>query len=183
MLTSNQSVGLYGGYSQGGGHSMLSSIHGMGADQILSIQVVTADGQFITASPTANTDLFWAMRGGGGSSFGVVTSMIVKAFEDVEATVGTLEWSVKENNISVDTFWKGVSSYFSYFENFTAQGTAAQWFIYPKGNYPDISPPDGQPRFQLSPFFAPGKTLEQTVAITAPWLADMKSLGINISMN
>lgn len=176
-----QSVGLYGGYSQGGGHSMLGSIHGMGADQILSFQVVTADGQFLTASPTENIDLFWAIRGGGGSAFGIVTSMVVKAFKDIETTVGTLGWSVQGNNITHDTFWKGVSTYFSYFENFTDQGTTAEWFIYPKGAYPLIAPPDGQAKLDMT-FVAPGKTLEETKAITAPWLAEMKALGINIQV-
>jgi FAD/FMN-containing dehydrogenase len=83
---------------------MIGSLHGMGADQILSIQVVTADGSFITASPPSNTDIFWATRGGGGSTFGVVTSMIVKAFEDIQTTATTLSWGVEENNITADTF-------------------------------------------------------------------------------
>ncbi|KAG9230499.1 FAD binding domain-containing protein [Amylocarpus encephaloides] len=177
------SVGLYGGYSQGGGHSMLSSIRGMGADQILSIQLVTANGNLVTASATENTDLFWAIRGGGGSTYGVVTSMVVKAFPDIGAAVGTFEWSVKGNNISEDTFWKGVSSYFSYFKNFTDEGTAAQWFIYPKGDLASITKPDGQPRFQLFPFFAPGKTIAQTESLTASWLTEMTTLGINITTN
>jgi FAD/FMN-containing dehydrogenase len=62
---------------------MIGSLYGIGAGQTLSIQVVTADRSFITASPTSNTDLFWAIRGGGRSIFGVITSMVVKAFEDI----------------------------------------------------------------------------------------------------
>ncbi|KAE8448784.1 hypothetical protein EG329_008786 [Mollisiaceae sp. DMI_Dod_QoI] len=179
------SVGLFGGYSQGGGHSMLGSLHGMGADQVLSIQVVTADGNFITASPTENTDLFWALRGGGAGTFGVVTSMTVKAFKDIEMTVGTLEWSVKGNNISIDTFWQGVSSFFSYFDNFTEQGSSAQWNIFPNGSlsFSEGSPLLANPRFQIMPFMTPGKPLEEAKKITAPWLAEMNVLGINITMD
>lgn len=60
-------VGTFGGWMAGGGHSVLSSSYGFGADQPLSLEVVTADGRFVTASPTSHPDLFFALRGGGGS--------------------------------------------------------------------------------------------------------------------
>lgn len=50
---------------------MLSSLHGMGADQILSVDLVLADGTFVTASLGENRDLFWAVRGGGAVSLGM----------------------------------------------------------------------------------------------------------------
>lgn len=79
-----RTVGWAGGYIAGGGHSPVSSVYGMAADQvshgpkpsvskrlmrgkILSIDVVTPDGRFVTADDTQNTDLFWALSGGGGS--------------------------------------------------------------------------------------------------------------------
>ncbi|KAI0911529.1 putative 6-hydroxy-D-nicotine oxidase [Ustulina deusta] len=71
-------VGVTGGYIQGSGHSPLSSIYGMGADQVLSIDIVLPSGRSITADKTNNSDIFWAVRGGGGATFGVVTSMTVK---------------------------------------------------------------------------------------------------------
>ncbi len=60
-------VGSYGGWIAGGGHSPLSSLYGLGADQVLSLQVVTADGHFLTVDPTTNPDLWYALRGGGPS--------------------------------------------------------------------------------------------------------------------
>ena len=60
-------VGVYGGWIAGGGHSPLSSKVGLGVDQVLSLQVVTADGRYVTADPQTNKDLFFAIRGGGGS--------------------------------------------------------------------------------------------------------------------
>jgi FAD/FMN-containing dehydrogenase len=59
-------LGHIGGWVQGGGHSSLSGTYGLGADQILSLNVVTADGRFVTADVNQNTDLFFALRGGGG---------------------------------------------------------------------------------------------------------------------
>jgi FAD/FMN-containing dehydrogenase len=65
-------VGVIGGWFQGGGHGPLSPLFGMGADDILSIDVVTSDGRFVTASEDQNIDLFWALRGGGAGTYGVV---------------------------------------------------------------------------------------------------------------
>jgi FAD/FMN-containing dehydrogenase len=61
----DSTIGVYGGFMQGGGHSVMASYYGLGADQVLSLQVVTADGRFVTADPETNEDLFYALRGGG----------------------------------------------------------------------------------------------------------------------
>jgi FAD/FMN-containing dehydrogenase len=61
------------GLTLGGGQGWLASKHGFSIDNLLSVDVVTADGALLTASATQNEDLFWAMRG-AGHNFGVVTS-------------------------------------------------------------------------------------------------------------
>lgn len=69
----SRSVGAAGGWLAGGGHSPMSPAFGLGVDRVLRIQAVIANGSVVEASPCANPDLFWALRGGGGGSFGVVT--------------------------------------------------------------------------------------------------------------
>ena len=76
-------VALAGGYTQGGGHGPLSSKFGLGADQVLEWEVVTATGQLLTASPTQNAELYWALCGGGGGTYGVVISMTVKLHDSL----------------------------------------------------------------------------------------------------
>ncbi len=62
------------GLTLGGGIGWHAARHGFSCDNVLSADIVTADGRLLTATPSRHADLFWALRGGGGS-FGVVTSL------------------------------------------------------------------------------------------------------------
>jgi hypothetical protein len=68
------SVGVAGGFGQGGGHGPLGPKYGLMVDQAVEFNVVTTDGKQRTINECQDPDLFWAMRGGGGGNYAVLTS-------------------------------------------------------------------------------------------------------------
>jgi hypothetical protein len=68
-------VGAAGGFTQGGGFGIFSRRYGTAAGNMLEAEVVLASGEIVTASAVQHPDLFWALRGGGGGTFGVVTRL------------------------------------------------------------------------------------------------------------
>jgi FAD/FMN-containing dehydrogenase len=57
-----------GGYSLGGGHSPLTPLHGLGADNVLKLDVMLANSMRVRAAPDVNPDLYWALCDGGGGT-------------------------------------------------------------------------------------------------------------------
>ncbi|KAF9012665.1 hypothetical protein BDQ17DRAFT_1420025 [Cyathus striatus] len=80
---SDRSVGSVGGWLQGGGHGALSNTMGLGVDRVLQYKVVTPDGKLRIANACQNEDLFFALRGGGGGTFGVVLEASILASPQV----------------------------------------------------------------------------------------------------
>lgn len=77
------SVGAAGGWLQGGGHSALSPTYGLGVDNAIEITVVISTGELLVANKYQNSDLFWALRGGGGGTYGIVTSVTYRTYESL----------------------------------------------------------------------------------------------------
>jgi hypothetical protein len=88
LAGSSHDVGVVG-YTLGGGLSWLSRKHGLAANDVVAIQVVTADGRVRVVSADHEPDLFWALRGGGGS-FGIVTAIEMRLHPVEELCAGML---------------------------------------------------------------------------------------------
>ena len=83
------------GYLTRGGLSAYGRHTGVAANHLESVELVLADGSEVTASRDAASELFWAVRGGGGG-FGVVTAVTVRAFVPGEVVTGTTAWELTD---------------------------------------------------------------------------------------
>jgi hypothetical protein len=82
------------GYTLGGGVSWLARTYGLSCNNVRSIEVVTADGRLVRTSHDNEPELFWALRGGGGS-FGIVTGMELALFPITEVFAGAMFWPME----------------------------------------------------------------------------------------
>ncbi|KAK7044629.1 FAD-binding domain-containing protein [Favolaschia claudopus] len=92
------SVGASGGWLMGGGHGPLANTLGLGVDRVLEFKIVTPTGDFLTANECQNTDLFWALRGGGGGTFGVVLESTTLASPRITLQVAFAAFSRNNTN-------------------------------------------------------------------------------------
>ena len=83
------------GYTLGGGLGWLGRRYGLAANSVTAIELVTPDGLFVRATEDVEPELFWALRGGGGS-FGVVTALEFRLYPLREAYAGTLFWPIEQ---------------------------------------------------------------------------------------
>jgi hypothetical protein len=147
-------------------------LFGMGSDQVLELQVVTASGRFVTASQSQNSDLYWALLGGGGGTFGVITSAVVKVHEKVPVTTST--WSfMSVGNVTVDMFWEGVRAFWDDMPAYNAAKTYSYFSIM------KLAP--GMYMFSMGPFFATKKTVAEFDALTKKYFDKLAAIGITIT--
>ncbi|KJZ77716.1 hypothetical protein HIM_02893 [Hirsutella minnesotensis 3608] len=167
------SVGFAGGYFTGGGHSPLSSLFGTGADHVLAIRVVTADGRFITATEETNSELFWALRGGGGSTFGVTTSVVVRLHPKLQTTTSRISFKTSDN-VSSAMFWQGVRAYFESFERMTSAGIYAFTNIRRNSSFYE----GASYSLGIEPIMAPNSSISRLNTVMKPFFDKLKLLGI-----
>jgi FAD binding domain len=93
LAGSSPDVGVVG-YTLGGGLSWLGRRHGLAASNVVSVEIVTADGAIRRIDAETDPDLFWAVRGGGGS-FGAVTAIEFALFPLAEVYAGVMLWPIE----------------------------------------------------------------------------------------
>lgn len=160
-------VGLAGGFLQGGGHSALSSKHGMGADQILEWEVVTAEGKHLVASPTKNQDLYWALSGGGGGTYAVVVSVTTKAFK--EGVVGGAFLQFNKTGASDEAFWQAVEEFHAALPAIVDSGATALYSL-------------TNDSFTVVPVTSPGSTIEQMNKLLQPFKSKMDKIKVPLTL-
>ncbi|PQE33191.1 FAD binding domain-containing protein [Rutstroemia sp. NJR-2017a WRK4] len=156
-------VGIAGGYTQGGGHGPLASTYGLGADQVLEWDIITTNGTLVTANSTHFADLFWALRGGGGGNYGVVVSMTVKAYPD--SYVSSAYFTVLDNGTNTDTIYQAIGEFMTVLPSIVDAGVYALWVVNPEG-------------FFLMPAFVPGLHKEELDSIMQPALKILADLDL-----
>ncbi|KAL8996990.1 MAG: hypothetical protein Q9169_003641 [Polycauliona sp. 2 TL-2023] len=161
-------VGIAGGYTQGGGHSPLSSKFGMAADQALEWEVVTASGQYLVASPSQNADLFWALSGGGGGTYAVVASLTVKAHPEMMTSAANLTFTSGERG--PDSFWNAVRVFHEDIPTIVDAGAYAAFLL------------SGE-SFVLMPVQAPGMPKAQLQRLLNRTLRTLEEEGIEYDFN
>jgi hypothetical protein len=99
----NPDVGIVG-WITGGGHGQLSSTYGMGADNLLEATIVTTDGKVLVSNPCQSAEIFFAIRGGGGGTYGVVTEVVVRAFPSPKTTSHIFQLVSLSTNTSAEYY-------------------------------------------------------------------------------
>ena len=90
-----ETVGV-AGLTLGGGYGLFSRAWGMTCDQLISMELVLADGRKVLANSQTNPDLYWACRGGGGCTFGVVTNLTYKLHPAETLRTISVDWEVSQ---------------------------------------------------------------------------------------
>jgi hypothetical protein len=162
------SVGIVGGYTQGGGHSSLSSTYGMAAYQALEWEVILADGSHVVATPTQNKDLYWALSGGGPGTYGVVVSLTVRAYKDVQVGGATIYFTPAR--VSNDTYWDGIAAWLAGIPALVDAGASAGFLM-------------SSSFFLVQPVTLPGATKDDMKKLLTPLSNKLDSLNITYSLN
>ncbi|KAH7134114.1 isoamyl alcohol oxidase [Dactylonectria macrodidyma] len=156
-------VGIAGGYTQGGGHSAISTSFGLSADNVLNWEVVTASGKLVNANRAQNSDLYWALSGGGGSTYGVVVSMTVKTHEDTVFGGASLSFFTTSNSQSV--FYEAIQDFHEELPAMVDAGTMVVYYFTTSF-------------FMIAPINAYNKTADEVEAILAPFVAKLDARGV-----
>ena len=162
LAGSSPDVGVVG-YTLGGGLSWLARKHGIGANQVTAIEVVTASGDIVRTDWANEPDLFWALRGGGGS-FGIVTAIEFNLFPISQVYAGIL-WFPVDRSAEILKAWRAWTDDLP--DEMTSVGRILQF-----PPIPDIPEPIRGQSFVVVQTIWSGEPGEG-----APWLEPLRALG------
>ncbi|KAJ5493861.1 FAD-binding type 2 [Penicillium fimorum] len=154
--------GIAGGYLQGVGHSQLVTKYGAPADQVLEWELVTPAGKYLTATPRRNKDLYWALAGGGGGTYGVVLSVTIKAYPDGPVAGGTLV----VNNTNDAAYWGAIGRWFQRGPSFVENTPNNVQFLVTNAT------------LQVFSLVLPDQETSAVDALVAPFIEDLKQLNL-----
>lgn len=156
-------VGVAGGFSQGGGHGPLNSRFGLGSDKVFEWEVVTAKGEHLVATPTQNNDLYWALSGGGGGTYAAVVSVTVRAHQLTLVSAAILSFT--NTKASGDLFYSAVQTFLVGLPNQAQRGAWSTWLL-------------GPGVFSLSPVVGPDLNCTELHSLLEPTLSFLNESGI-----
>lgn len=143
----------------------------MGADQALEWEVITANGSLVTATPTENSDLYWALSGGGGGTYGVVLSLTARAYPD--GVVGGLSFLfvAPTGSPDDDQLWDAISFFYRQtLPSIVDAGAHVQLVI-------------AGPVFMLSEITIPGATQDEMRSLMQPFTDYLSSRSLLYQLN
>lgn len=139
----------------------------MAADQALEWEVITAAGDFITASATENADLHWALSGGGGGTYGVVYSLTAKAHPIIPTSGANLTFA--SEGLSTETYFAAIEAWHANLPGIVDAGGTCEYFISAEA-------------FLMTPFSGPGISAVRMTELLRPFTDALDGLGITFVM-
>ncbi|KAI0064475.1 FAD-binding domain-containing protein [Artomyces pyxidatus] len=161
-------VSAGGGYVQGAGHSAFSPLLGLAADNALQFEVVIADGTLVTANGDSHPDLFWALRGGGAGSWGVVTAVTFRTYSTFNVTSHAADVTMASPDQAGAVLKAHATHIFDWDDVH-----AGQYFYLYNSPAPNIT-------MTLWTLF-PNTSAEDAIAKMAPFFNDARALGAIVS--
>ncbi len=137
------------------------------ADNALEFQVLTANGSFVVANAESNADLYWALRGGGPGTYGVVLSTTYATFRDLPSAGMILNINSTHTNDSA-LFWAGVTAFHSHANRLVEAGLYVYYELFPG-------------RLHVQPILGINQTAAQLTSLVAPLLRELDTLGLRYS--
>ncbi|KAJ7098241.1 FAD-binding domain-containing protein [Mycena epipterygia] len=153
-----------GGYLQGAGHSALAPLFGLAADNVFEFHIVVASGELLQVNSATNPDLFYALRGGGAGSWGVLVSASFRTFPTFNSTFASIVLSATNNTAMASLATLHAKQIFDF-----DASRSSQYFYLSKDST------TATPIMTLSNYLV-NQTIAQSQAVLAPFLTAVKGL-------